>query len=184
MVFEKLQKLKPREQLGLALAGVFLVFLLVDRFAVQPVMETLGWFEQQIEAQRKEVAYRRSVALQEPLVNEAYQQASDRIETVTTPAEVIDGMRASIDKLARETGLMIGSMAEREPQSSEFHQTFAVEIGSFDSTLPELLEFLYKIDAQPGMLRVARLTLDTDSPRKRVGGSILVTKVAVRRNAG
>lgn len=180
MIGQKLQKLGGREKKWLAVAGLVVAVLAVDGLVVRPLLVRLRDFDARIAATEGAIALDRSVLLQEPAVLRAFASVEPRIESDTKPAESIDRLKAEVDNLARETGLTITSMEQREPRRSDHYDLYVVEVGSFECDIPQLVRFLHDIGEKPGMLRIVKLNVGNAPEGQKVRGSMLISKAIVR----
>lgn len=180
MIGDKLQKLGAREKKWLALLALVLAVLAIDGLVVSPLLARLRDFDAQFATLEGQVALDRSILLQEPAVSRAFASVASYIESDTKPSEAIDRLKAEVDDLARQVGLVITSMEQREPRRSEYYDLYVVEIGSFEGEIPQLVRFLRDIGEKPGMLRIVKLNFESAPDGARVRGSMLISKAIVR----
>jgi hypothetical protein len=179
VIGERLQKLGSRERVALALAGLCVGVLLLDRLAVAPLFAQLRVFEEGIRQVDGAIRYNRSVLRQAATVAAEYRKVEGLTGKALKPDEVIDRMKARIDELSKQAGLTISSMEQREPRHEKFHDIYQIEIGSFEAKVPRLIQFLCDLEAAPGLLRVTRLNFE-NATGERVRGSCVITMAVVR----
>lgn len=180
MITDKLQKLGQREKIMLWLAGLIILLLLIDKLAMQPIIDAMQWCNSAIEQQKKDLNYNLSVLCKDEEVSAAYAKVEGLLDEAKSRGQASDEIKALIDKLASEAGLMINSMEPRTPLVSKFYDTYMVEIGSFEASPDKLLTFLHKLQNAPGMLRISDLVIEMQAEEKRITGSMLITQIMVR----
>lgn len=169
--------LGSRERAGLLAALVFGVAVAGDHLVVKPVLR-------QFDAQRAALAtaagnlnYNLSLLQQEERVSEEFRKISGLFQRAGTPAEAIDRLKGDIDDAARASGVSLVSMEHREPRATGFLEEYTVEISRYEASIESLLDFLHRVQKAPGMLRVARLTMDAPENSQWIRGSVVITKV-------
>jgi len=180
MISLRLDRLGPRERLGLGVLLVVLVVLLLDRLVCQPVVRRLREIDAEIETTEKRLAYNLSARNTRGEVEAAYRRAVGWVGRASpAPAEEIDRIKGVIDECARRAGVLLVSMEHRDPRETEFYREYAVDIGRFECGTPALLRFLHELAAVPGMLRVTRLNLSPGGDEAPVRGAMSVSRVAL-----
>jgi len=179
MILQKLEKLGPREKLGLAIATILVSALLADGLVIKTVANVFKELDADIENEQNGLAYNRRLEEGQPGVSAKYQAVKDLLGEAPSSAEAIDEMKGQIDELARRAGLDIVSMAHREPRKRNFCVEHSVEVGEFEGDLAKMLRFLHELRKLPGMLRVAQLSVTPDKSRGLLKGSMLITKVMI-----
>lgn len=179
-MFDKLEKLAPREKWGLGLAALFLLVLITDRLVVQTVANRFQDLRIEEQNLTDQLAFASQVAAQKPAVQKAYEDVSGVLATARSDAETIDEMKGMLDLLAGESGLLLVSMKHLEPRPAGTLREFIVDIGEFEGSMQAVMTFLHRVSQAPGLLRIARLTVSpaprSDQPLK---GSVLISKVMV-----
>jgi hypothetical protein len=179
MMGAKLDKLGAREKVGLAVAFLCLALVLLDNVVVRPVLRRLQDLDVQIHDEQKGLRDNRRILQWEPSVSAAYERISGMLARTSSEASQSDEMKGEVDALARQAGVAIVSMKDRELQKQEFVEEYAVEIDEFEADITALLSFLHEIQKSPGMLRVVRLNVTPGKSRTTVKGSMLITKAMV-----
>jgi hypothetical protein len=180
MIGEKIQKLGGHEKKALAVAGLALLAFVADGVVVRPLLARLHGFDDEIAMVEGEIVLDRSIANQEPIVSREFARVEQLVDVSASPAEIVDRMKAQVDALAGKTGLSITSMEQREPRPGDHYDMYIVEIGSFECQIPQLVQFLYDVGSQPGMLRVSKISFENAPAGDKVRGSMVITKAVVR----
>jgi hypothetical protein len=177
MIWDRLRNLGLREKLGLAVAGLFVFGLLLDRLVISPIVRNYVELGREIRKESKALSMKRWIAGTEPTVRESYQAVSGRLGRFTSQAQAIDAMKGQIDELAARTGVVLVSREHRHPREERFYQEYYVEIGEFEAGITNLVRFLHALPNAPGILRVRHLNTVPDRKRRILKGSMLISKV-------
>jgi len=174
----RLSALPLREQALLTLGCCFLVALAADRLVVSPMLAELGRLDTEYRV-NAEALKRIDLVMQldEP-VSEAYAGVRDLIGESGPATETIEQFKATLDELARRTGVSLRAMQHRDPEpQSEFLVTYIIDISEFSGEMVNLIAFFRALQEAPGLLRVSRLRIASDTESSVVTGSMLITKV-------
>jgi len=178
MILDKLEKLRARERVGLAVAALCILALLTDYLVVRPTVRGLKALDMEIEREDQELAYNLRVLRWQDRIRADFERVEGLIGTSAPSAEELDRMTGDIDDLARETGVDLPSLGTLAPKSHEgIYEEYAVEVKTFDADTKGLLGFLHECVLRPGLMRVSKLALEPDATGTRFKGSMLITKV-------
>ncbi len=181
---EKLDKLAPREKLMMALMTIFVFSALLDRFVVSSIISRLEKMDAAIEQAGSDREYALRLLAREKDAEAEYEKIGNAIARAASPAEAVADMKAEVYDAARKAGLVINAMDQRESRPRSFCEEYVLEITKFDAEIKQLLGFIYRIDASPGMAKVARLNITPGKTKNSVTGSMLLTKVMVVEGNG
>jgi type II secretory pathway component PulM len=170
----KLDRLGPREKIGLTLAGVAVVCLVLERLVVESVVRRMRQIDSDAARELSNLQYCRSVAQEGSAVADEYAKVHGLLRVATPTA--VDDLKGAIDDLAKRRNITLVSMQAMEPRKSEFSEEYSVDIGKFGAKMTDLLQFLNDLNTATGMLRVARLTLNPEKESGQVSGSMLITE--------
>ena len=173
---DKLDKLAPREKLLLALSFVCVFGFLMDRFVVSSIISRLKKTDSAIEQAKNERDYVLRLLMREKETKIEYDGIGDAIVKAASPAEAIAGMKGEVYDAAKQTGLMINAMEQRETRPKPFCDEYVLEITKFDAEMKDLIGFVYRIDSSPGMTKVVRVNITPGKTENLVTGSMLLTK--------
>jgi len=176
MAIIKFDKLGLREKVGLSIAGLFIVFMIIDRLVVASVVSTLNDMQQRISTAEKELNYNKSVLKRKDEISARYEGISSLIGITVSPAEEIDNMSMEIADLATRMQIDYDS-SQREPRKHAFYEEYFVDIRQFECEMNNLLVFLHEVQKSPGMFRVSKLSVSSEQNDTRVKGSMLISKV-------
>ena len=177
MISDKLDRLSYRERVFLALALVFVICVAADRLAVQFIVDQFKSQEEQTEKQRSALKRNLRIAAGERLVADDYARIRSRLGQPASRAAAMDDLKGKIDEMARESGIVIVSMKDRDPRSTDAYEEYAIEIGRFESGTKELLAFLHRVRTFPGMMRVSKLAVAPDKDTGQLTGAMLISRI-------
>ncbi len=177
MITAKLDKLSGREQALIAAAALSVLGYLMDLFVVGRVAGALKTVSQEIEQADLRLDVNKRVLLMERDAKDEFEKEKGKFTVAGAAARASEETRGQIHDLAVRTGVVVVSSEQREPVKGEFADEYAVEIKQFKADIDKLIDFLYELQAAPGMLRVVRLTV-SPPPRGEGGleGAMLITK--------
>jgi hypothetical protein len=174
-MFGKLTQLPPREQAGLALACAALLLLGTDSFVVRPIALELKRMDAEISAAKEEVKDNRLALRYKDSVEKQYEEVKNLIGVSKNEQEGLN-FKGDIDDMAPRNGIKVKSRKLLEPVPTDFLETYFVSIGGFESDILALIHFLYDMHNAPGLLRVQKLTINSQVPNTMVSGSMVISK--------
>lgn len=173
----RLSQLPPREQAGLGIACAFVLLLIADQIVVSPVTAVLSRMDIDIEVATKQCEHNKQVLRYETSVEAKYEQVKNLIGVSPSEQEAVEAFKSSIDEMALRNGISLKSMQHLTPEPTDFLVTYSVEIGDFEAETLALINFLNEIQNAPGLLRVQRLSLNSQDETTMVKGSLVISKV-------
>lgn len=180
MNLEKLDNLSGREKLLLVLAFLCLFGWLTDLVIVKAIVRKSREMDAAIANAGKERELSRAILARKGDVTREYEKNSGLVGKAASSAEAINGLKGEIYDLAKETGVKIHAMDQRETRRLTYCVEYMVEVGKFEADLNNLLMFLHKVASSPGgVLRVVRLNVAPGKTSPAVSGSLLIAKVMV-----
>lgn len=183
MMFERLERLRPREKFGLALAAIVVCALVLDRFVVQYVMRRYENMGITVQETAGLLQFQAGVLREEPRVRGEYGEIQGMLGEAESESEAIDRMKGEIDRRAQEAGLVLVSMQHRSPQDKPGCREYILEVSKFEADTDALLRFLHACQTARGMLRVPKLTVTPEKEKGRIAGSMQITKLVVAPSA-
>jgi len=179
-MISKLNKLKPREKLGLMVALLFVLSYLINQFVVRQVFVELRSLREQIEIEQKNLVFSRAALQTEDAVRRQFDEARDVLGPPVPVAKLIEVMKGDIDDMARKNGVDILSMEHREPRVvSALIGEYFLEVSSLEGPMKSILAFLDELQRAPGLVRVTRMNLSPTRGSDRIKGSLLITRLAL-----
>jgi len=175
----RLEKLSPREKIGVAVAVLVVCALLLNQFVVQPVVDHYKRMGATIASTRDTLRSQTGVLHEEARINAEYDAVRGMLGQAPSEAEAIDRMKAEIEREARKAGILIVSMDHRGPRDHAGCKEYVVDVSKFDADVEGLLRFLYACRTLPGMLRVPKLAVSAEKEVGKVTGSMRITKLVV-----
>ena len=182
-ILDKVDKLAPRERIGLTIAVFCIVCCLMDQFVVRSIVNRLKLIDARITQAEDDRLCSQRLLLREKDLKMEYGRIENAIVKAASPAEAMTGMKGEINEAAKQTGLKVNAMDQREPRLKTFCEEYVVEISKFDADMKNLASFLYRVETSPGLTRVARLNITPGKTMNSVSGSLLLAKVMVVENA-
>lgn len=180
-MLDRLGKLKGWGHVVLVLVAVLILVATIGGLAVRPIARTLADMDARIAEAEDALARNEDVLRWRDDIAAEYAAIETYLVASGSPAEEADNMAAEIDRLLRAHDIDAPQMGGLRPREDDAYNEFSVEIKSFESDLPNLLQFLYQCHESPGLLRLSKMTL---SPSRiedgRVQGAMLITKVMTR----
>ena len=177
--FDKLDKLAWREKAGLAIAFFLLFCCLMDQFVIKSVVRKMNLMDTRIQQAREEQSDARCLMMREKELKAEYGRVSTALAKAVSPAEAVAAMKGEISEAAKQAGLVINAMDQREARPKTYCDEFVVEVSKFDADINSLMSFLYRVETSPGMMRVAKLNMTPGKTQNSVTGSILLAKIMV-----
>jgi len=185
MLSDVFSRLGERERTGLAMAGFFLLLMVLDWIVVPRIVAECRAADRRIEQNARRLAYCRSVMALAGAAEESYGRIANVLGKAASPEQAAADFKGQVDDVARRTGVAIQAMEHRNPAapgdaSSGACQEYFVVVGSFEAQIGSALRFLNELENSPDMIRVAKLTL---APGRDVGwvkGSVEVSKLMLR----
>ncbi len=171
----RLSQLPPREQVGLAVACAALLLLAADHFVVKPVAWDLKRMDINIKRAEKLVKDNSKVLQYKDSVESQYAQVKNLIGVSSSEQEGMD-FKGDIDDLAPRNGISVKSRKLLPMVPNDFLETYFVSIGEFESEVVALINFLNEIHNAPGLLRVQRLSVSSQTMDNMVKGSLVISK--------
>lgn len=182
MILDKLAKLGPREKIGVAVAGLIVLALLMDRLVVATVLGVCREIDTAIVEEEANLAGVKKVLQHREQVVDAYRDVSEAMGETAPAGEIMDVIREAVDQIAARTGVQLLSTEQREPRTSDYFEEHILE-SRFEADMNSLLSFLYELRQSPAMLRVTQLALSPDKATDLIQGSVVVSKVVVPKVA-
>jgi len=176
-MFARLSQLPLREQAGLGIACVFVLFLIADRIVVKPVSGILGRMDVEIAVADQQSDQNREVLQYEASVQARYEQVKNLIGISAAEQDSLESFNRSVDEMALRNAISLKSMQHLPPDATDFLVTYFVEVSDFESETQSLLNFLHEIQSAPGMLRVQKISLASQDESTTVKGSLVISKV-------
>ena len=176
-MLSRLSQLPPREQLGLGIACAFALFLVADQVVVKPVSKILDDMDVEIAIAKTEVDHDREILRYKESVEVQYEQVKNLIGVSGPAEETIENLKSTVDEIALRNGISLKSMQHLPPAPTDFLVTYFVRIGDFEAEMLSLINFLNEIQTAPGMLRLQRLSVNSQDESQTVKGSMVISKV-------
>ena len=179
MIWDKLQKLSPRERGMLALGTVALLVAVGNWLVVQPTLNRLRDIDEEIDKKTELCRLNRGRLTDELLVHEEFRSASELLAGSASSAEEIENLKEKVGNMAGQAGVALDSISHREPAKAGQCDEYQVEISKFRAKMPALLKFLHELSVTEGMFRVSRLSIRPKPKSDMVEGALSITRVAV-----
>ena len=184
MIFDRISKLKRREQLMMTFAGVAVLGALVQNLVVGPFVTRINDLNDQIKSEERALAFNVAVLRDRQWVSNEYTKVAGTLGISASPAETLDDLNAEIVELGKLSKVNFSSVETPPPEKGEggYSTTFIVDVGSFDAGMTDLLKFLHDLRQYPEMLRVVSLNIqpgpaDEATGVRKIKGSMKITKV-------
>ncbi len=176
----KLAQLPLRERVGLLLAVGFMVLMVADAFVFKPAFRQLDALDAAILTEEGELRRSLGVLQYEDSVREQYLDIKDVLGVTGAQSETIESFKDALDELALSSGVQLRSMRHLSPETTDYLVTYVIEVGDYETEIPNLLQFLDAIHRTPGLMRVRTLTIASQAASLDVDGTISVTRVMTR----
>lgn len=171
----RLLQLPPREQVGLSLACAALLLLAADYWVVKPVFAELSRMDVRIEEKEKGISDNLEILRYEESIEIQYEQVKNLIGISSSGQEAID-FKGTIDDMAPKSGISIKSRKLLPDDPDNYIVTYSLQIGGFESEMAALINFLYKVQSAPGLLRVQRLIVNSQLENNSIKGKLTISK--------
>jgi len=179
MIIDKfLDRLRPREKLGLLIAVLCIFALLADHLVVAAVVKKMRQIDDETKTAKKMLVY--NIGVLERGVPKDYDGIGNVLEKSGSSGEIINEMKDEIYDIAHKTGVELPSMEGRDPVKKDFYEVYPVEIGKFDTTMENLINFLHALHTSPSMLIVSRLSISSSKESNQNKVTMLVTKLIMQ----
>lgn len=183
MIGERLDKLRARERIGLALSGLAILGVICDQFILRPYQKRTGELLTATAEVQTRLVEAEGMAAALPVVETEYQQVAGILGESVPKSQAIDQMKSDIDGLAREARVTIVSMKHQEPRALPDYTEVLVEIPEFEAEMDGVLKFLNLLCHSGRPYTVKRLTLaprpqqGTDQPAGLVKGALQISRI-------
>jgi type II secretory pathway component PulM len=171
----RFSQLPARERLGLGLACAAVLLWATDFFVVNPTLLKLKLMDVEIKKVKSLVKYNRKELRYKDSVEKQYQEVKSLIGVANSDQVGLD-FKGDIDDMAPQNSISVKSRKLMEPVTTDFLETYFVNIGGFEADLSALLNFLNELQNAPGLLRVQKLTIQSQAPNSVVKGSMIISK--------
>ncbi len=150
--------LSQREQRVLIAAGAFIV-LMILYLSVGSVLQTYDKLEGKIAKKRGEIE-------KISHLRDQYMQAHKQLADIKAKLDQMErgfSMLSFIEDLAKKQGIRehIGSVKPKKVPLNESYEESIVELKMENVSLPELVDFIYKVENSGHLLKVKRLRIKT-----------------------
>jgi len=177
MVF--IEKLSPKEKIGLFIAVAFVAFAIADRAIVTPVNDRIQRLNREIKIAEKQLIRHLRNLSQKEIVSKEYAKYIEYVRKVGSDEEEVAKILGEIESLARKSNVYLGDMKPHSPKVKGFHKEYTVEIEA-ESRMEPLINFLYQINNSPQLLRAEKLRVGSKKEKRGVvKSSILITKLVI-----
>lgn len=178
MILDKLlDRLSAREKIGLLVSVICLFAWVADNRVVEPMVRRMKQLGMEVKEEKSNLAidmavlsHSQSALTEYEGIRKALGESSPLVGTE---------MKDEISELARQNGVELPSMEDREAIKKDFCAEYVVQIAKFETDIKSLLGFLNAVQTSPGMLRVMRLSLAPAQVAGHVKGSMVITKLVL-----
>jgi len=174
-MLERLTKLSPNEQKGLALACAMLLLLAADHWVVEPVSLEIKRLDQEIRETDNNLRDYHKALRYKDSVERQYAGVENLIGVSKNNQEGLN-FKGDIDDMAPRNGVKVKSRKLLPSRVTDYLETYFVNIGGYEADITALIHFLYDIHNAPGLLRVQRLAIGSQAPNSVVSGSMVISK--------
>ncbi len=179
MLADRLGKLGIRERIGLVLAGLALMFLLLDKVVVQPVSQRYDAMNGVIAGSLEEYRFAAAVVETEAAVDREFGRVRAILGDPVPEVQMIDRMKETIDELVKKSDIQVVMMRGLPAKDMGHYLEYVVEIGEFECDEPGLISFLHAIQGGERTFRVSRLNIRPNADGKSLRGSMLISRIAI-----
>ena len=178
-MLERLNSLNARERMGLLAVAIVLFVLVIDNLIYRPLALRCENYDRQIKADMENMAIDQQVVAMAPQVENQYGTIRELLGDPLDPAEAIDEMKGEIDRIAKESNVLLRSIKHLNPRETDAYMVYTVDIGGFESDEESLIRFLYALRSYGGgTFRVTRMSITPNDTGAAIKGALLITKVA------
>ena len=173
-------KLSSRERKGLVLAAVCALLALSDKLIVRRLAANLDRLGRQLKLEERKLAGNLRIldSNRKAVIRQQYRQHGHKLRKQSTSAEENAALLAQVETFARSANVTLVATRPREVMREGFYEEYAVAI-EIEAELENIVDFLYRIESSPRLLRIKEATLSprTKELRSPVRGMLLITQV-------
>ena len=159
------KRLSQREQLILVICIMVVAGYVVFLAVIRPLQEKKMDLAQEIE--KKEKVYNKNLRIVQngESLEKDYQAYFDKFKQTKPDEQVMSSMLAEIERVAAEFSLQISDLKPQRGKSGEYYNRFSVSL-TIDSSLTDVMHFLYKLQQEPFLYDVHEFRFDKSPQRK------------------
>ncbi|MEI6147918.1 MAG: GspMb/PilO family protein [bacterium] len=168
------------QQPWIFMAAVVFVVLMGMGVVLGPIRGRFQELNEAIVIQEQKAA--RNLRVLSPASKEAavseYQELGNTIPRRGSTAEEVASMLAEIEKQATDTGVILSTTKQRDPNVQKDFEEYRVDL-EVEADMKQLVGFLYGLESSAQLLRAERVALDVKGGGERgvFRGSLTVSKV-------
>ena len=151
-------KLAKRERLVLYFTLALFSIMLLERIVFKPLAGRLALLDREIEIQKMKLLKAKATAGGKEQILKDYNDLSPYLKLKGSDEEVMSEFLKEIEKLARESSVSLSEIKPRSTETKENFKEYAVEVRT-EATMPQISDFLYRLDNSVLLLRVQKLSL-------------------------
>ena len=169
--------LNKREQFFLYLALGLIIFALVSKFMLGPLLRLNTKLNQELKAKQLHLRRLERLAQKESLKDE-YQAFIDSLKMAQSQESEMAVVLSQIEGFAQEAGVNIVSLRPQETQEKKFYKRFAVELKS-EGSMRQIQHFVFLIESSPLILKIDKFQLAASV----VSPGLMVADISISRIA-
>ena len=176
MIFSKVSK---REKILFSISITVIMVVLVDKVVFSPVISVIDRLNKQISPYEKELKNSIVTIDREESIINNYEEKVKNLKKVTSNEGEISAISGEIDRLAKNTNVLIQSIKPVSPEENNLYIKYKIDIEA-EADLAHIIDFIYQLEKSPALFRVKKLTL---TPKAKdatsLKASLLITKIVL-----
>lgn len=174
----ELKNLSKKEKIGLGV--VFVVFLLIiaERIVIAPITNAFKSVDNKIIASFQQLNRYKESMKEEVVIKKEYLSYKDSFKNKGSDEENLSFMLNQIESIARQTDIILLDVKPQQSKKREFYKEYSVEV-SLQAKIEGIIKFIYKLNADPAMLRVEKIKLNAVDKSNNIKCILLISKASL-----
>ena len=159
-----IKRLTKREQ-GIFIVCVILAFMYVTyQGVIKPLQEKLVGLDADIESEHKRLVKNLKTVQKAKALEQEYHQYFDQLKQDGTNEQVMASILSEIEQVAGQLNLKISDLKPKRVRKEVYYNWFSVSL-TIDSTLKDMMQFVYILQKQPHFFRVDEFSFEKGAQR-------------------
>ena len=174
-----LKKLSRKEKIGLAVAGLVVLAVFLDKVLIAPISGTFRKLNRGIEVAEKQLARHIDSLNREDQTRAVYKKYMHYVIKAGSDEEETARILAEIEGLARSSGLSLADIKPQSPKNISFYKKYVVELKA-EGSMESIVNFLLELNSSPQLLRAEKISLGAETKgSSSLKAVIVVTKIVI-----
>lgn len=157
-----ISKFSKREKLVLSISIIFILLALLDRAILNPIIDKMKSFEQEIKATEYEMTKNVKIINQSARIEKEEKRYSTFIKEAGSEEEETAGLLRIVESLASTTNVYLVDLKPGGVEVSGNLKKFIINV-SCEAQMQQILSFMYEIENSAVLLHIAAFSMNPKS---------------------